>query len=147
MSKPLRARYRTTNWKSYNAALARRGSLQIWFDPGMQWLSPPTGKRGRQPVFSEAAIQACLTLKALFKLPLRQTTGMVASLLEMLGLDWPVPDFSTLSRRQKTLLVEQAAEKGACTEVTLLIPGSRRVMLKGSGCAAVMRGARGCSRA
>lgn len=106
MSKPPRARYRTTNWKSYNAALARRGSLQIWFDTGMQWLSPPTGKRGRQPVFSDAAIQTCLTLKALFKLPLRQTTGMVASLLEMAGLDWPVPDFSTLSRRHKTLLVE-----------------------------------------
>lgn len=64
------------------------------------------GKRGRQPVFSDAAIQACLTLKALFKLPLRQITGMVASLLEMAGLNWPVPDFSTLSRRQKTLLVE-----------------------------------------
>ena len=106
MSKPPRARYRTTNWKSYNAALAHRGSLQVWFDAGMEWLSAPTGKRGRQPVFSDAAIQACLTLKGVFKLPLRQTTGMVASLLEMAGLDWPVPDFSTLSRRQKTLLVE-----------------------------------------
>jgi hypothetical protein len=45
MSKPAPARYRTTNWKSYNAALSRRGSLWIWFDPGMQWLSPSTGKR------------------------------------------------------------------------------------------------------
>ena len=42
--------------------------------------------------------------------------------------------------------VYQAAEKGACLEVTLLIPGSLRLMLKGSGCAAVMNGARGCSR-
>jgi len=39
MSRPPRARYRTTNWKSYNAALAQRGSLQVWFDPAMQWLS------------------------------------------------------------------------------------------------------------
>ena len=45
-------------------------------------------------------------LKGVFKLPLRQTTGMIASFLGMAGLDWPVPDFSTLSRRQKTLLVE-----------------------------------------
>ncbi len=59
MSKPPRARYRTTNWRSFNAALALRGSLQVWFDPGMQWLSAPTGKHGRQPVFSDAAIQAC----------------------------------------------------------------------------------------
>lgn len=99
MSKPLPPRYRTTNWQTYNAALAQRGSLLIWFDPGMQWLSAPTGKRGRQGVFSDAAIQVCLTLKALFRLPLRQTTGLVASLLEMAGLNWPVPDFSTLSRR------------------------------------------------
>ena len=39
----------------------------------------------------------------LFKLPLRQTTGMVASLLQMADPDWAVPDYSTLSRRQKTL--------------------------------------------
>lgn len=45
-------------------------------------------------------------VKVLFGLPLRQTTGMVASILQMAGLDWPVPDFSTLSRRQKTLTVQ-----------------------------------------
>lgn len=82
----------------------------------MHWLALPTGKRGRQPVFTDAAIQACLTLKALFGLPLRQTTGMVASLLELAVPDWsvpdwsvpdwPVPDFSTLFRRQKTLTVD-----------------------------------------
>lgn len=97
--------YRTTNWHDYNAALARRGSLAIWFDPQTQWLAAPTGKRGCQPVFTDAAIQACLTLKALFGLPLRQATGIVASLLDLAGLDWPVPDFSTLCRRQKTLKV------------------------------------------
>jgi IS5 family transposase len=31
---------------------------------------------------------------------------MVASLLRLAGLDWPVPDFSTLCRRQKTLAVQ-----------------------------------------
>ena len=89
MSKPKPPVYRTANWHDYNAALAKRGSLSIWFDPETQWLALPTGKRGRQPVFTNAAIQACLTLKALFGLPLRQTTGMVASLLELAGLDWP----------------------------------------------------------
>lgn len=97
--------YRTTNWHDYNAAQARRGSLAIWFDPQTQWLAAPTGKRGRQPVFADAAIDACLTLKALFGLPLRQATGMVASLLDLARLDCPVQDFSTLCRRQKTLMV------------------------------------------
>ena len=36
---------------------------------------------------------------------LRQTTGFVESLLRLIGLDWSVPDFSTLCRRQKTLAV------------------------------------------
>ncbi len=47
----------------------------------------------------------CLTIKVLFKLPLRQTTGMVASLPKMVGLDWAVPDYTTLCRRRKTLAV------------------------------------------
>ena len=36
---------------------------------------------------------------------LRQTTGFVESLLRLIDLDWAVPNFSTLSRRQKTLKV------------------------------------------
>lgn len=106
MTKPLLARYRTTNWSSYNAALKRRGSLLIWLDKGMIWHAPREDRPGRPAVFSDAAIQFCLTIKVLFKLPLRQTAGMVASLLQMANLDWSVPDYSTLCRRQKTLAVQ-----------------------------------------
>ena len=106
MSKPPPARYRTTNWSSYNAALRKRGSMLIWVDQEMAWLAPHEGRPGRPPVFSDAAIQFCLSVKVLFKLPLRQTAGMVASLLRLAGLDWAVPDFSTLCRRQKTLAVQ-----------------------------------------
>ena len=63
------------------------------------------GGAGRPPVFCNAAIRFCLTIQVLFKLPLRQTAGMVASLWRLAGLDWPVPDYSTLCRRQKTLAV------------------------------------------
>ncbi|WCR19717.1 IS5 family transposase [Paracoccus alcaliphilus] len=99
-------RYKTTNWSSYNSALKRRGSLTIWFDPSMIWSPPPSGKRGRQQAYSDAAIQACLTLKVQFGMPLRQVTGFVESLLGLAGLDWAVPDYSTLCRRQKTLTVD-----------------------------------------
>jgi transposase len=105
MSKPIPQKYKTTNWRSYNAALKSRGSLTIWFDPGMDWRATPTGNPGHPPKFSDAAIQACLTLKVLFRLPLRQVIGFVESLLKLADLDWPVPDFSTLSRRQKNLTV------------------------------------------
>ena len=106
MSKPSPARYRTTNWSSYTASLCRRGSLLIWLDKDMTWLSPHDGSPGRPAVFSDAAIQFCLTIKVLFKLPLRKTTGMVASLLKLADLDWAVPDYTTLCRRQKTLAVQ-----------------------------------------
>jgi hypothetical protein len=66
----------------------------------MIWTPPPTGKRGRQRSFSDAAIQTCLTMKVLFGMPLRQTTGFVQSLLRLVGLDWAVPDYSTLWRRK-----------------------------------------------
>lgn len=105
MSRPTPPTYKTRNWPSYNEALKRRGSLTIWFDPAITWEATPTGKRGRQPAYSDAAIQTCLTMKVLFGMALRQTTGFVESLLRLIGLDWAVPDFSTLSRRQKTLKV------------------------------------------
>ena len=89
-----------------NASLRKRGSLLIWLDKDMTWLAPRDGSPGRPAVFSDAAIQFCLTIKVLFKLPLRQTTGMVASLLKMAGLDWAVPDYTTRCRRQKTLAVQ-----------------------------------------
>ncbi len=62
MSRPPKTTYKTTNWKSYNQALRQRGSLTVWFDPTMQWDAVPSGRRGRQQSYSDAAIQACLTL-------------------------------------------------------------------------------------
>jgi hypothetical protein len=105
MSRPPLPIYKTRNWPAYNEALKRRSSLAIWFDPAMTWEAAPTGKRGRQPDYRDAAIQTCLTMKVLVSMALRQTTGFVKSLLRLIGLNWAVPDFSTLSRRQKTLKV------------------------------------------
>lgn len=109
MSKPEPepARYFTTNWPEYNAALRRRGSLLVWLDREMEWLAAPSGRPGRTETYSDAAIQFCLSIKVLFGLALRRTIGMVASLLKMAGLeDWPVPDFSTLCRRQGTVTIQ-----------------------------------------
>ena len=64
-------KYKTMNWPVYNEALRRRGSLSIRFDPEMARRPPPSGKPDRQPNFSDAAIQTCLTMKMLFGMPLR----------------------------------------------------------------------------
>ncbi|MCT4577780.1 IS5 family transposase [Donghicola sp.] len=124
-------KYKTTNWSAYNEELRRRGSLTIWFDPDMVWKPRPTGKRGRQPSFSDAAIQTCLTMKVLFGMPLRQTTGFMQSLLRLVGMDWAVPDFSTLCRRQKTLNVS-IPYRGGTGPLNLLID-STGIKAEGEG--------------
>lgn len=123
--------YKTRNWAEYNLSLKRRGSLLIWFDPEMDWEATSSGRRGRQQTYSAAAIQACLTLKVLFGLPLRQTTGFVESLLKLVGLDWSVPDFSTLCRRQKTLSVA-IPYKGSAGPLHLLVD-STGIKAEGEG--------------
>jgi hypothetical protein len=113
--------YKTGNWSDYNRALKQRGSLSIWFDAGMAWDVIPSGKRGRQQAYTDEAIQACLTIKVLFGLPLRQTTGFVESLLELAGLNWTVPNLSTLCRRRRTLSVA-IPFRGSSGRLHLLIP-------------------------
>jgi hypothetical protein len=54
---------------------------------------------------SDQAIQPCLSIKCLFNLPLRQAMGMTQSLQRLAGLHWPIPDYSMVSRWQKTLQV------------------------------------------
>ena len=131
MSRPTPPIYKTRNWPAYNQALKRRGSLTIWFDPAMTWKAAPTGKRGRQADYSDAAIQTCLTMKVLFGMALRQTTGFVESLLRLIGLDWAVPDFSTLSRRQKTLKVN-IPYRGSAGPLHLLVD-STGIKVEGEG--------------
>ncbi len=79
-----------------------------------------SGKRGRQRIFSEAAIPFCLSIKCLFGLALRQSLGLVESVLRLAGLDWSVPDFSTVCRRQKTLQV-QLPYRASTTALDLLV--------------------------
>jgi hypothetical protein len=72
-------------------------------------------------------------LKVLFGLPLRQTTGFVQSLLQLIGPDWAVPDFSTLCRRQRTLNVS-LPYRGGTGPLNLLIPSlCCKQQLPGSG--------------
>src|SRR3954471_13053452 len=100
-------RHRVTNWAVYDAGLRARGSLTVWFTTEAieAWRAEPCTGRGGQPRYSSLAITTALTLKAVFRLALRQTEGLVGSILQLLGLDLPVPDHSTLSRRAEMLEV------------------------------------------
>ena len=103
----LRQRHRVTNSAAYDSALRQRGSLIVWFTDAAiaAWKAEPRTTRGGQPRYSPLAITTALTLRVVFRLALRQTEGLIGSILALLGLDLAVPDHSTLSRRAETLVL------------------------------------------
>ncbi|WP_436873087.1 IS5 family transposase [Acinetobacter haemolyticus] len=111
MKKPASKIYRTTNWSSYNQALIKRGNISIWFDPQTQWYAKPQAKHGRNQTYSDTAIQCCLMIKSIFRLSLRMVTGFVQSLIQLSGLRWTAPDYSTLCRRQKQIDIAISYQK------------------------------------
>lgn len=103
-----RQAYRLRNWKQYNNALVERGSLTLWFCDDMiaDWINhQKTGKRGRSNTYADTAILCMATLQEVYHLRLRSTQGLLLSLMKLMDLDLPVPDYSTLCRRRKTLEV------------------------------------------
>ena len=106
MTNKEKRRYRIRNWRDYNSALVRRGSLTLWVEEGVagRWRdSAAPVSRGRRRFYSDLAITCALTLREVYHLPLRSTQGFVRSVLRLLGADLPAPHYSTLSRRAATL--------------------------------------------
>src|SRR5215218_5911786 len=133
-------RRRITNWAEYDAALRQRGSLTVWFteDAIAAWHAEPRTTPGGQPHYSDLAITTALTLKAVFRLALRQTEGLIGSLMRLLGLDLSVPDHTTLSRRAETLEVprprsDSRTDAGRDPEPLHLLVDSTGLKLCGPG--------------
>ncbi len=97
-------KFKVTNWAEYEAGLRGRGSLTLWITPEALagWAAPRRKTRGGQPLSSDLAIETTLMLGMVFGLRLRQSEGLLSSVLDMMGLDLPVPDHTTLSRRART---------------------------------------------
>jgi hypothetical protein len=91
-------RRRVTNWRAYDAPGSSEAAVAAWH-------AEPRTTPGGQPHCSALAITTALTLKAVFRLVLRQTEGLIGSIIRLLGLDLPVPNHMTLSRRTETLEV------------------------------------------
>ncbi len=85
--------------------LQRRGDLTVWLsnDALDAWRAPPSGKPGGQRTYADIAIEAALTIRMVFHLPLRQTEGFLRSLADLLEVHLPIPDHTTLSRRLQKL--------------------------------------------
>ncbi len=101
--------FKVRNWPAYEAGLRRRGSLTLWIEDAAlgDWQSTGPGGQAR---YTDAAIQTSLMLRMAFKLALRQTEGLMMSVLTLMGLTLSAPDHSTVSRRAVALPVIQPAQ-------------------------------------
>jgi len=124
--------YRIRNWTAYNAALVQRGSLKVWLSPESQgaWYAQATGAPGAPAVYSDAAITCVLSIRKLFHLPLRQTEGFVRSAFKQSGTTLKAPDYTTLSRRGRYLLVKLPKKD---KEKTIIVVDSSGVKVYGEG--------------
>jgi hypothetical protein len=103
--------YRVHNWKDYNKSLVQRGSLTFWFSEEVmnQWQeSSKDGTHGNQK-YGDQMIICGLTIKQLFRLPLRATEGLLNSVIQFMKLNIPIPNYSTLCRRGQHLKVPLGA--------------------------------------
>jgi Transposase DDE domain len=99
--------YRVKNWSEYDKALVQRGSLTFWLSDDFEkaWLYVGEKQRGSQFDYSDQAILLMLTVKEVFHLTNRGVEGFMRSIFQLLNIDLPVPDHSTLSKRSKGLKV------------------------------------------
>jgi IS5 family transposase len=107
--------------------------LTIWFSEEALagWKAKPRTTPGGQRHYSDLAIETPLTLRAVFRLALRQSEGLIGSIMRMLGIDLPVPDHTTLSRRACGLSVQRPRRMG--TGDLHLIVDSTGLKLRGAG--------------
>ena len=97
------------NWGEYSDALVDRGRLTVWISEEaiQEWKADREPQQGAQWVFTDSAIETCLQIKMVYGLTLRETEGFVESLFGLMGLeDLPVPDYTTLSKRQGDLNID-----------------------------------------
>jgi len=116
-------RQKVTNWRVYNEGLLQRGDVTIWLSAEVEdkWLADKRQTPGGQPTYSDMVISVCLTLGMVFKQPLRQTQGLVGSLARLMGLDVPVPDFSTLLRRGAGLSMPEKSKAQRARPIELVL--------------------------
>ena len=100
--------YRVKNWSEYEKALVQRGSITFWMSEDFEktWLHAGEKQRGSQFDYSDTAIQVMLTVKEVFHLTNRGVEGFMRSIFQLMKINLPVPDHSTLSKRGKELKVK-----------------------------------------
>ncbi|MDP3980924.1 MAG: IS5 family transposase [Chlamydiota bacterium] len=102
-----RSHYKVKNWSEYNRSLKNRGSITLWMSEEVmeQWYYQGEKQKGGQYKYSDNCIEACCIVRKVYRLALRQTEGLVESIMEILQLALEVPDYTVLCRRAKALKI------------------------------------------
>jgi hypothetical protein len=115
---PVKDIYKVRNREEYNSSLRKRGSLTMFINPEIlqEWDSLIRRKKevGEQ-TYSDSIIRCCLLVKLSYGLRYRQSTGFLKSLFELMDKSaLPIPDYTTLCRRQKELpvAIEERLNRG-----------------------------------
>ena len=105
--------YKVRNWSAYNKALVSRGSIFLWFSDDVldAWHASKQWGFGRPQIYSDQCIQLSLALQSVFAMPLRMTQGFLSSLLYMMDLKLPVPNYTSMCRRRRHLDVSFITSK------------------------------------
>ena len=115
--------FKVKNWPEYEAGLRRRGSLTLWIDDAVLGRWQSVGPRG-QARYMGIAIETSLMLRAVFTMALRQTEGLMDSVLTLMNLTITAPDHTTVSRRAVGLTV---------TKLPLVPKGPLHVLIDSTG--------------
>jgi len=118
--------YHVQNWRAYDQSLRDRGDITLWIshDAIDAWTPPQTGTRGAPPVSVDVASETALSLRVLFRLPLRQTEGFLHALLTLLDVTLPCPDHTTLSRRNAAVAIRQQIDRAPEGAISLIVDRS-----------------------
>ena len=113
--------YRVKNWSDYEKALVQRGSITFWISDDFEktWMYTGEKQRGSQFDYTDQAILMMLMVKEVFHLTNRGVEGFVRSLFQMMKINLPVPDHSTLSKRGKGLKVNLPKKSGQSLNIVM----------------------------
>jgi Transposase DDE domain len=92
--------------------LINRGRLTVWFDEQAvaAWRNTePAVRPGAPRLYADLAIECALVFKSVYHLSLRAAQGFLSSVVELMQLTLPIPDYSTVSRRQGALQLPLSA--------------------------------------
>lgn len=102
--------YKVANWAEYNQALRNRGRIDIWISDEITatWSNNDRiyDGTGSTQLYPDTTILVFHEIRSIFRLPLRQTEGLINSWFARGGLSLKCPDYSLMGKRLKTLNIK-----------------------------------------